>query len=643
MLCVSTTSMANLVDVRILSTTDLHSHAMDYDYYQAQSTESFGLTRTATLIKSARSEVKNALLVDNGDLIQGSPLGDYQAAIGLGSGKKHPMVKAMNALNYTVGTLGNHEFNYGLDYLKTAIAGANFPYVNANVIDLQRNEPFITPWVIKPIVMRDRDNRSVTLKVGFIGFVPPQIMTWDALNLRGKVRVDDIVTTARREVANMRRQGADLVVVLSHSGISTQPWQAMAENVSNDLSEVEGIDAIVAGHAHAVFPSPEFAHVKGADVHQGTINGIPLVMAGRWGSHLGVIDLTLDNQQGTWQVVSGRAEARPIYATERKQATVKADSAIATLVAADHEATRRYVEQPVGQLAQPLYSYLSLLQNSAVMQIVSDAQRDFVKQQVQNDPTLSHLPILSVIAPFKAGGRHDDPNGYIKVDAGTMSLRNIIDLYIYPNTLSVVKADGRAIKEWLECAAGQFNQIDVHNPQPQSLINWAFRTYNFDNIAGLTWAIDVTQPAKYDTSCRVVNPQSARIVNLAWQGKPIEPTAQFLLATNNYRAGGGGNFPGTGAEATVFTSAEPNRDILVAWVRQQTKDKQPLTVQVVDNWRIQPITSDIALDIRFETAPGAQAARYIQQHARYAMTYTGESEHGYAVWNVDLQHPRPAQ
>lgn len=148
-LCVAAaTVQAATVDLRILETTDLHSNMMDFDYYKDTPTEKFGLVRTATLIQQARGEVANSVLVDNGDIIQGSPLGDYMAAKGLQPGEIHPVYKALNTLDYAVGNLGNHEFNYGLTYLQQAIAGARFPYINANVIDETSGKPLFTPYLI---------------------------------------------------------------------------------------------------------------------------------------------------------------------------------------------------------------------------------------------------------------------------------------------------------------------------------------------------------------------------------------------------------------------------------------------------------------------------------------------------------------
>eukprot|EP00163_Fabomonas_tropica_P002764 TRINITY_DN12165_c0_g3_i1.p1 TRINITY_DN12165_c0_g3~~TRINITY_DN12165_c0_g3_i1.p1 ORF type:complete len:239 (+),score=32.18 TRINITY_DN12165_c0_g3_i1:98-718(+) len=203
---------------------------MDFDYYKDAATEKFGLVRTASLIEKARAEAKNSVLVDNGDVIQGSPLGDYMAAKGLKEGDVHPVYKAMNTLNYAVGNLGNHEFNYGLDFLHKALAGAKFPYVNANIIDLKTGKPMFTPYLIQDTEVQDSDGQPHTLRIGYIGFVPPQIMTWDKANLSGKVKVNDITETARKYVPEMRAKGADVVVVVAHSGLSADPYQAMAEN-----------------------------------------------------------------------------------------------------------------------------------------------------------------------------------------------------------------------------------------------------------------------------------------------------------------------------------------------------------------------------------------------------------------------------
>lgn len=627
---------AATVDLRIMETTDLHSNMMDFDYYKDTATEKFGLVRTASLIHAARNEVKNSVLVDNGDLIQGSPLGDYMAAKGLKDGDVHPVYKALNTLDYAVGNLGNHEFNYGLDYLHNALAGAKFPYVNANIIDVKTQKPLFTPYLIKETSVIDKDGNPQTLKIGYIGFVPPQIMIWDKANLSGKVTVNDITETARKYVPEMREKGADIVVVIAHSGLSADPYHSMAENSVYYLSEVPGVDAIMFGHAHAVFPGKDFADIKGADIAKGTLNGIPAVMPGMWGDHLGVVDLVLNNDSGKWQVTQAKAEARPIYDAAAKKSLAAEDSKLVGILKADHDATREFVSKPIGKSADNMYSYLALVQDDPTVQVVNNAQKAYVEHFIQGDPDLAKLPVLSAAAPFKVGGRKNDPASFVEVEKGQLTFRNAADLYLYPNTLVVVKASGKEVKEWLGCSAGQFNQIDIHSNKPQSLINWdGFRTYNFDVIDGVNYQIDVSQPARYDGECQMVNPQAERIKNLTFNGKPVDPNATFLVATNNYRAYGG-KFAGTGDSHIAFASPDENRAVLAAWIGAESKRAGEIHPAADNNWRLAPIHSDTALDIRFERSPGDKAAAFIKAKGQYPMKKVAVDDIGFAIYQVDL-------
>lgn len=627
---------AATVDLRILETTDLHSNMMDFDYYKDTPTEKFGLVRTASLINAARDEVKNSVLVDNGDVIQGSPLGDYMAAKGIKKGEIHPVYKAMNTLDYTVGNLGNHEFNYGLTYLHDALAGAKFPYVNANIIDVKTQKPLFTPYLIKEIQVVDKDGNTQTLKIGYIGFVPPQIMTWDKANLDGKVTVNDITETARKYVPEMREKGADVVVVVAHSGLSADPYQVMAENSVYYLSEVKGVDAILFGHAHAVFPGKDFASIKGADIDKGTLNGVPSVMPGMWGDHLGVVDLVLNNDSGNWKVIQSKAEARPIYDAAAKKSLAGEDKKLVDVLKHDHDATREFVSKPIGKSADNMYSFLALVQDDPTVQVVNMAQKAYAEHYIQGDPDLAKLPVLSAAAPFKVGGRKNDPASYVEVEKGQLTFRNAADLYLYPNTLVVVKATGSEVKEWLECSAGQFNQIDPNSSKPQSLITWdGFRTYNFDVIDGVKYQIDVTQPAKYDGECQAIHPQAERIKNLTFNGKAIDPNATFLVVTNNYRAYGG-KFAGTGDDHIAFASPDENRSVLAAWIGAESKKTGAIHPAVDNNWRLAPIHSDTPLDIRFETSPSDKAATFIKDKAQYPMKKVATDDIGFAIYQVDL-------
>lgn len=638
-LLISGTLQAATVDLRIIETTDLHGNMMNYDYFKDQYIDTFGLAKTANLIHQAREEVKNSVLVDNGDLIQGSPMADYALNKGLNKGDIHPVYKALNTLDYVVGNIGNHEFNFGLDFLQKSLAGANFPYVNANVYDAKSNKPFFKQYIILDKKVVDRDGKQHSIKIGYIGFVPPQIMQWDKLNLEGKVIVKDITETAKKLVPEMKEQGADIIVAIPHSGVSAEPYKALAENSVYYLTQVEGINAIMFGHSHGVFPSEDFKSLPNTDINTGNINNIPAVMPGQWGSHLGVVDLVIEGDKSNWKVVSGKSQARPIFDSKNKKALVDADKNITKVLKDDHEGTREFVGKPIGKVSTDINSYLALIEDTSALQIISDAQIDYVKQFVQGDPDLDGLPILSAIAPFKAGGRKNDPTAYVDVKKGDLTFRNAADIYLYPNILSAVKITGKEVKEWLECSAGVYNQIDINSSKPQYLINWdKFRTYNFDTIDGVSYEIDITKPARYDGSCQLINPESERIINLTYQQKTIDPNQAFLIATNNYRAYTGA-FPGTGGKNVKFNSPDDLRVILSAYITNYTKKQGQVDVTVDNNWRIAPITSQTKLDIRFESSPTDEAKTYIETYSLYPTKFVEKDNLGFGVYQLNLQAP----
>lgn len=636
MLTLAGPAMADTIKLRIIETTDIHTNVMDYDYYKDQPSQQIGLSRAATIVKQAKSEAENSVLVDNGDLIQGSPMGDYMAAKGINAGDVHPVYKAMNQLDYDVGNIGNHEFNYGLDFLQKTLAGANFPYINANVFDKKTGEHYFKPYLIKTHTFKDTSGEAHQIKVGYIGFVPPQIMVWDKKNLEGKVFAKDIKETAEKLIPQMKKEGADVIVAIPHSGISTDPYKLGAENSVYYLTQVDGIDAIAFGHSHAVFPGKDFANLPGVDTEKGTINGVTSVMPGRWGSHVGVMDLMLKEEDGRWQVVEGQAEARPIFDKVNKKSLAKADEGIVKALEEDHKGTREFVNQPIGKANDVMYSFLALVQDDPTIQIVNLAQKDYVERFIQGDPDLADIPVLSAAAPFKVGGRKNDPNNFTEVESGQLTFRNAADLYLYPNTLVAMKVKGKEVREWLECSAGQFNHIDINNPEPQSLIDWDnFRTYNFDVIDGVNYQIDITQPPKYDASCKVINPDSQRIVNLTFNGKPVDSKQDFIIATNNYRAYSN-TFPGTGTDFIAFDAPDENRSVVAAYISRVSEEKGEVTPSADNNWSFAPIKSDKKLDIRFETSPSDKAAQFIKDKGQYPMKRVATDDIGFAIYQIDL-------
>jgi 2',3'-cyclic-nucleotide 2'-phosphodiesterase/3'-nucleotidase len=593
---------ADTVKLRILETTDLHVNVFPYDYYRDAADDTVGLARTASLVHAARGEAKNSILFDNGDLIQGSPLGDYTAyRRGMKKGDLHPMVAAMNTLPYECGTLGNHEFNYGLEYMANSLGMAKFPIVCANLLDAS-GKTMMKPWLILDKEFVDEAGGKQAIRIGVIGFLPPQIMQWDRANLEGRAGTIDIVDAAETHVPDLKKAGADIVVALCHSGIAGGERKGGEENAALHLAKVQGIDVILTGHQHFVFPGgKEFANIPGVDAKKGALHGKPAVMAGFWGSHLGVIDLDLKKDGSDWTVADFKVEARPIYERVDRKVVAKVNSvaAVASAAQGDHDATLKYVREPVGATTVPIHSYFSLVADDASVKIVADAQTWYVGDLLKTTP-YKDLPLLSAAAPFKAGGR-GGANYFTDIKPGPLAIKDLADIYIYPNTIRAVKVTGAQVREWLERSAGIYNRIDPTRTDEQSLIDDKFPAYNFDVIAGVTYRIDPTQPSRYDQDGKLIAPDSHRIKDLAFDGKPVADDQVFIVATNNYRAGGGGHFPGNDGTTIVLEAPDLTRDAIMRYI----VERKEVSPKADGSWSLVPFPSTAT--VTFVTGPNAAA------------------------------------
>ncbi|WP_371873450.1 bifunctional 2',3'-cyclic-nucleotide 2'-phosphodiesterase/3'-nucleotidase [Massilia phyllostachyos] len=564
----------------VLETTDLHANVVGYDYYKLAAEPSHGFDRTATLIHQARKEFANTLLLDNGDTIQGTALADYQALVKpLRCDETLSMYKIMNALKYDGAGIGNHEFNYGLPFLGQVTgsrfqvkgieqpkrcAGPAFPMVLANVYSAKTKKPLFSPYAIidKQVSAVGADGKPVatTVRVGIIAFTPPTIMSWDKRYLEGRVYTTGVREAARKYIPEMKKKGADLVIAIAHGGLDDSPYSPEMENAGWYLAQVPGIDAMLLGHSHQLFPNPASTapqfKLPGVDKARGLVHGVPTVMANLWGKHLGVIGLHLKHDGKRWAVEKDKTFVQARAAQLDAKAFVQADPAVLALVKEEHEATIRYVKTPVGSTDFRMSSYFADVGDVSAIEIVNQAQTDYVVKYVAaNLPQYKDLPVLSVSAPFKSGNA--GPADYTDVKPGDLALNNAADLYLYPNALYAVKVNGAGLKAWLEKSATRFNTIDPSKTEPQQLVNGAVPSYNFDTVTSkdVSYEIDVTRAP------------GDRVRALAWRGKPVAAEQEFLVATNNYRASGGGNFPGLDGSRTVIASPDNNRDILIAYVK----------------------------------------------------------------------------
>ncbi len=569
--------------IGVIETTDLHTNVMSYDYYKLSPDSSLGLERAATLVAAARKEFPNALLFDAGDTIQGTALADYQALVSPPPcDQELAIYKAMDSLDFDAGTIGNHEFNYGLRYLsrstgttfdvdgvdtKEKCKGPAYPLVLSNVFSAKDGKPLFAPWrvITRTITAKAADGsaRTAAIRIGLLGFTPPAIMDWDRRNLNGKVTVMGVVEAAQKYLPEVKKAGADIVIAINHGGINTAPYSEHMENAGWYLAQVPGIDVVLLGHSHDIFPNPSdpkshYAHLPEVDNARGTIHGTPAVMGDYYGKAIGLIDLALVYHDGHWQVDrdTTKSEVRLVQNGKDTPAAA-ADEHIEQLVAGEHQATISYVKTPIGTSDVEMSTYFVAVGDTTALALVNAAQRDYLEKYIKvNVPELAGVPVLSAASPFKAGfgGARD----YTDVPVGPLAINNAADLYLYPNTITAVESDGAGVKAWLEKSAEWFNRIDPSNTEPQELINKHVPTYNFDVIqGGLTYTIDITKP-----------PQQ-RIEDLKLNGKPLAADQPVIVVTNNYRANGGGRFPNLDGNNIVLSAPDANRDALISYIRER--------------------------------------------------------------------------
>jgi 2',3'-cyclic-nucleotide 2'-phosphodiesterase/3'-nucleotidase len=626
-------------DVAILETTDVHSNILSYDYYKLKADPTLGYERLATLIRQARTEFPNSVLFDSGDTIQGTVLADYQAQVKpIPCDEELAMYRAMDAIGYDGGTAGNHEFNYGLGYLSQvtgtpmnvdggttkACAGPHFPLVLANVYSVRDGKPIFRPWAVveKTITITTADGSvsKAPLRIGIIGFTPPPIMDWDKHNLAGKVTVSGVIEAAQKYLPELQAQHPDIVVAILHGGLDTAPYTPAMENSGWYLAGVPGIDALLLGHSHTEFPGPHYVGMKDVDAKEGFVRGVPAVMGGFFGKDLGVIKLSLSWENGRWVVDRSRSHSEVRSVCPQKDHCVDVDPTIAPLVKQAHEAAIVYVNTPIGRADHRMSSYFADIGDMSALAVVNAAQRDYAREQIAREhPELRDIPVVSAAAAFRTG--FGGPQDYTDVAAGPLTIRSAADLYFYPNTLAAVKIDGAGLKAWLETSAERFNRIDPKLTTPQALIGSKIPGFNFDQMQGdIHYVIDLSKPA------------GERIVDLRLHGKPLKPEQPVIVVTNNYRASGGGHFPGLDGSNIVLNAPDGNREVVVHWIEAKKQlgrgDVEPAS------WRFAPMKTHG--DVTFTSASNKTDVAH--EAGLTTVRQIKDNGDGTAVYTLDLSH-----
>ncbi|MDG4839355.1 5'-nucleotidase C-terminal domain-containing protein [Micromonospora sp. WMMD967] len=547
-------------DLTLLGTSDTHGNVYNWDYYRdAEYDDSkqndIGVAKLATLINQIRRERrgKATLVLDAGDTIQGTPLATYYAKQEpiTATGEKHPMARAMNVIDYDAVTLGNHEFNYGLPLLDLWIRQLGFPALAANAVNAKTGKPAFLPYVIKKVSL---GLGAPTLRVGILGLTNPGVAIWDKGNVEGRLRFDDMVATAAKWVPVMRARGADLVLISAHggdSGTSSYGPELPNENpVALIAQQVPGIDAILFGHAHNEV-------VERFVTNERTGAQVLLSEPSKWGQRLTRMDFTLTRERGRWAITKKAA-------TMLNTNTVVEDPKVLAAVRAQHQKTVAYVNQVVARSTVELSAAESRYRDTPILDFINHVQTEVVGAALAGT-AYADLPVLSIAAPFSRTA---------VFPAGDVKIRDVAGLYVYDNTLEAVVLSGAEVRAYLEYSAKYFRTFAPGAPvDPEQISDPAVPDYNYDVFSGVDYDIDISRP---------VGQRITRLV-LAGTDTPVADNAQFVVAVNNYRRSGGGNFPGI-VKTQVYNAQQEIRQLLIDWAQAKG------TIDPADffqpNWRL---------------------------------------------------------
>lgn len=567
------------VDLRLIVTSDLHMQLTDFDYCLDRTTGAQSMAHLGPAIRSLRAERPHALLVDLGDLLQGNPLSDHIAAAGH-VGRDHPMVRAMNRLHYDAVVPGNHDFDYGLDFTRNTLYALTARIVCCNLRPLDEGcAP--APFVIVEREVPAHDGTRHSLRIALIGFTTPALSS-------SEVAVDDILDAARTVLPAVQRERPDLTVALCHSGISASPQSQGMENAAAPLAALAGIDVVLAGHTHQVFPdSKDPVAVAGVDTRNGTLHGKPAMIPGSYAANVGCMDLTLDRDgQGGWQVVDHTARFVP--PSETPCARLQKD------VAPLHAATRAAMAVPVGRTEAPLHSWFEAMGADLTLPVVAAAQRAAMAKVTGPDGP----PLLVAVPSMRAGGQAMQSD-FLHIPAGPILRRHVAALVPFDDPLCVVSRRGWQIRDWLEFAARRFRQVP-QGAQGHPLLNPDQPGYHMDSFFGLTYRIDLSMPPLFQDDGTAARSGPGRIRDLRHMGRSFEDDDRFLVVTNTYRARGGGAIRPVHEQDIVHTAKDGARRALDSYFRADPQIA-PAPCPV---WSFAPMPGT---SVTFETAAAATA------------------------------------
>lgn len=464
---------------RILYTSDVHGSLIP-DNFSTMSKDQKGLSRLKTYIETINNDY---LLLDNGDILQGSPLMNYWLA-----NETHsitPTSQVMNHLGYHYSTLGNHDFNYGKRILDKYIKESNQEFLCCNVF--YKNEYYCKPYAIKTL--------ENGIKIGIIGAVTQAVPNWEKPNNITHFKFLDAFESIKA-IVNEIRDKIDCLIVLYHGGIERDIKTGVplgrksSENEGYKIANELPIDILLTGHQH--------------NETEGVINNTLVLQTTHSAYNFGEINITFENVNNQWNIKDKTGNIIKM----NYESDILTEKMLEILV----DDTNKYLDQILvttdGESLLIDNPFEARLNNHPLFKIVNEAQKWISGVSISAASLPNHIPGLKHL----------------------ISMRDLESTFVYPNTLFVIEVTGKTLKMALEKAACYFALKDGIIVVDPLFVHPKVEHYNYDIYSGIDYIIDISLPP------------FNRLVSATYQGETINDNQIYQVVLNNYRAIGGGDY-----------------------------------------------------------------------------------------------------
>lgn len=668
------------VEIRLVSTTDLHGQLTTNNYETGGGSYNIGsLAKAYTLIQNARAErgAENTFTFDVGDVLY-----DYTTEHIWETNPEEiqPIYQAMASVGYDAITLGNHDFDYGFSYIKKQIKGAGLSdvCVVSNVKDANTGKSI---WKQNKLITRKAkatDGSEVSIQIGIIGETIP-VLSKKNEDYTAVLKTEDIVSNVKAQAKALRNKGADVIVVLAHSGFGSETPKLLDRNVSYALTKIKEVDVVFCGHEHHNFPSDEvgsanYYNAKGVDRETGLVNGKNLVMSSDRGKSIGVVDLTLKATDKSTAIVN---RASGIMRVD--SATTEANAAVNNNYIGNWKAVfEAAINNVIGEIEEGkrIYNYFGLLEDSAAIQLMNNAKLKYALNYVhKNLIEYKDYPIISA-SKYRAYG-YEDSYDYIDL-SGDMKEVNLSRLQSYNTYVNLYTITGAQLKEWLEWSASAYTGTAIEAPvlpatesavataplvtaipsvisegavtgsvmtqsvatvaavsapaitgaaiiEEKGLQNilqeeWQYNWSSFYVFDGVEYEIDTSVAPRYDITGKKIN-ETSRITRLTWNGTEVDENKKFVLACEKIH---------TTTEATkgldeqrIYGGYNRSQTILVDYVQELNRTGK-ISAAADNNWHV-----NIPEGPEYVVIGGNQSEAIAKTKSWYRATLKLEDEYQY--------------